>query len=65
MAEKLIPLSTVLDRTGNPSATTLWRLRKRKAFPEPVAISPNRRMWRESEIDAWIAARTQSSNLAA
>ena len=58
MAEKLIPLSEVLDRTGNPSSTTLWRLRKRKAFPEPICISPNRKMWRESDIDLWISTRT-------
>ena len=65
MAEKLIPLSVVLDRTGNPSATTLWRLRKRKAFPEPVSISPNRKMWRESDVNDWIATRGIAAPLAA
>lgn len=65
MTEKLIPLSVVLDRTGNPSSTTIWRLRKCGAFPDPVSISPNRKMWRESEIDAWIAARTNSPEIVA
>lgn len=65
MAEKLIPLSAVLDRTGNPSAATIWRLRKRNAFPEPVSISPNRKMWRETDIDSWIASRTGTPPIAA
>lgn len=65
MPEKLIPLSVVLDRTGNPSSTTLWRLRKVGKFPEPVAISPNRKMWRESDVNAWIASRGPVAPIAA
>jgi len=57
MAEKLIPLATVLERTGHISTTTIWRMRRAKQFPEPVAVSPNRKAWRESEIDAWLEAR--------
>ena len=57
MAEKLIPLATVLERTGHISTTTIWRMRRAKQFPEPVSISPNRKAWREAEIDAWLKAR--------
>ena len=57
MAEKLIPLAIVLERTGFISTTTIWRMRRAKQFPEPVAVSPNRKAWRESEIDAWLKAR--------
>jgi predicted DNA-binding transcriptional regulator AlpA len=34
-------------------------------FPEPVAISPNRKMWRESDVNAWIASRGPVSPIAA
>lgn len=57
MNEKLIPLATVLERTGFISTTTIWRMRRAKQFPEPVAVSPNRKAWRESDIDAWLKAR--------
>lgn len=57
MNEKLIPLATVLERTGHISTTTIWRMRRAKQFPEPVAVSPNRKAWRESDIDAWLKAR--------
>ena len=57
MSEKLIPLATVLERTGYISTTTIWRMRRAKQFPEPVAVSPNRKAWRESEIDNWLKAR--------
>jgi predicted DNA-binding transcriptional regulator AlpA len=61
MTDRLIPLATVLERTGHMSTTTIWRMRRHKAFPEPVAISPNRKAWRESDIDAWIKARAIGS----
>ena len=57
MSEKLIPLAAVLELTGHISVTTIWRMRRAKQFPEPVAVSPNRKAWRESEIDAWLKAR--------
>ena len=61
MAEKLIPLATVLERTGHISTTTIWRMRRAKQFPEPVAVSPNRKAWRESEIDEWLKSRVAGS----
>jgi predicted DNA-binding transcriptional regulator AlpA len=61
MPEKLIPLAAVLERTGHTSATTIWRMRRANTFPEPVAISPNRKAWRETDIDAWVNARTPTS----
>ncbi|MEP6827635.1 MAG: AlpA family phage regulatory protein [Aestuariivirga sp.] len=66
MNEKLIPLATVMERIGHISVTTIWRERRAKRFPEPVAISPNRKAWRESDIDSWIASKlsTPTSNAA-
>ena len=61
MPEKLIPLAAVLERTGHTSASTIWRMRRANTFPEPVAISPNRKAWRETDIDAWVNGRTATS----
>ena len=58
MAERLISLTKVRERIGDISQTTIWRMRRAKQFPEPVAISPNRKAWRESDVDKWIEART-------
>lgn len=37
--------------------TTVWRLRRADAFPDPVPISPHRVAWRECDITAWIERR--------
>ncbi len=57
MAEKFIPISEVKEMTGGISGTTIWRMRLAKQFPEPVSISPNRKAWRKSEIEAWMNNR--------
>jgi prophage regulatory protein len=54
---KLIDFSEVQSRTGNLSRATYWRLRRDHLFPNPVAISPGRKAWRENEINDWIASR--------
>ena len=35
------------------SRVTHYRMRRKGTFPEPVAISPGRKAYRASEIDAW------------
>jgi predicted DNA-binding transcriptional regulator AlpA len=54
--ERLLPWRKVKDLTGL-SRTTAWRLQKAGDFPFPVAISPGRVGWRESELTAWQASR--------
>jgi len=54
---KLIPWSVVEQRTSL-SKPTAWREWRKGRFPKPVKISPQRVAWLESEIDAWIAARS-------
>lgn len=56
--EKLIDFAEVQSRTGKLSKATYWRLRRNRLFPNPVAISPGRKAWLESEINDWIASRT-------
>lgn len=40
------------------SKVHVWRLVKAGQFPAPVAISANRRAWRESDLRAWQTSRT-------
>lgn len=42
------------------SRTTAWRMQKAGDFPRPVAISPKRVGWWESELTAWKASRRDS-----
>ncbi len=39
------------------SATTLWRLVQRGAFPRPIKLSPGAVGWLASEIGEWLAER--------
>jgi prophage regulatory protein len=56
--EKLLDFPEVQFRTGKMSKATIWRLRRAHTFPDPIAISPRRKAWLESDITAWIASRT-------
>lgn len=53
-ADRLLSWREVRVRTGL-SRTTAWRLQNAGAFPRPVALSPGRVGWRETEIAAWTA----------
>ena len=56
--ETLLPFPEVWSRTGKMAKATYWRMRRAHTFPDPIAISPRRKAWRESDITAWIASRT-------
>ena len=43
------------------SETTLWRLRRRGAFPAPVALGERRVAYRETEVREWLASRERRS----
>lgn len=58
IAETLLPFPEVQSRTGKMSKATYWRMRRAHSFPDPIAISPRRKAWRESDITAWIASRS-------
>lgn len=47
---------------GGLAFSTIWRMRQRGEFPEPVQLSPNRVGWRRADIDAWLAARPQAGS---
>ena len=41
--------------------STVYRLMRAGSFPEPLQIGPRAVRWRESEIDAWLAARPRAT----
>jgi len=54
--DRLLAWPAVRDITGL-SRTTAWRMQKTGDFPLPVAVSPGRVCWWESELAAWKIAR--------
>ena len=59
-AERLLSLEAVLRRTAS-KRSTLYGWIKKGLFPPPIRIGPRRVAWRETEVDAWIAARPVAS----
>ena len=57
---RLIPLAAVLDRTSLSDAT-IRRMVDAGSFPKPVKPSPNRKAWREADVNAWIATRVEAA----
>ncbi|BCH01805.1 hypothetical protein MesoLj131b_38040 [Mesorhizobium sp. 131-2-5] len=53
----LIPLHELPTKGINYSRNYIDRLIKDGKFPKPVFLSPRRRAFIESEIDAWVKAR--------
>jgi prophage regulatory protein len=59
--DRIIREQEVRNRTGL-SRTTRWRLIQRKEFPAPVNISDHAVGWKESDIQAWIEARSRAGS---
>lgn len=55
--EGFLSRAEVRELTGL-SATTIWREIRAGRFPEPVALSPNRKAFRASDIAAWARDRS-------
>ena len=60
MAEKLLRRPDVEARVGL-SRSTLYAWMAEDKFPKPVALGARLVAWRESEIDAWLAAREEKA----
>lgn len=56
MAQRLLRLPAVLDRTGC-STTDVYKGMQAGTFPKSVAIGKRSRAWVEAEVDEWIKAR--------
>jgi prophage regulatory protein len=57
--DRLLKMSDVIARLG-VSRSTIWRLTQSGGFPRPVPISPGRKGWLKSQVDAWIANRLRA-----
>ena len=58
--DRLLRLSEVIERTAL-SRSSIYRLMRDGAFPEPLKIGPRAVRWWESEIEAWRAARPRAT----
>lgn len=56
MAERILRRPVVETRTGL-SRSTIYQWMKEGTFPKPVALGARLVGWRESDIEAWMAAR--------
>ena len=56
MADRILRRPDVEARTGL-SRSTLYHWMKEGTFPKPVALGARLVGWRESAIEAWMAAR--------
>jgi len=52
--DKMLPRSQVLLTLGVKSPSTLYELIRRAGFPPAYAISPGRKCWSSSEVQAWL-----------
>jgi predicted DNA-binding transcriptional regulator AlpA len=55
--KRYISYPGLVDKGAVNSRMTLWRMIREHGFPEGIMITPNRRVWDEAEVDAWIASR--------
>lgn len=53
---RYISVKQVADIVGL-SRSTIWRLRSRDLFPEPIRLSPGRVAWSVTDISEWISSR--------
>lgn len=56
MTDSLLTRPEVEGRCGI-SKTTIYRLMRSGAFPEPIPVGARAVRWLESEIDQWISTR--------
>lgn len=60
--KQLDPLNDILrprvvEAVTSLDGSTIWRLRQRREFPEPIRLSPGRVGYRRSDIEQWLASR--------
>ena len=56
---RLLRLSEVIALTGY-SCSSIYRKMRDVSFPEPLKMGARAVRWRESEIEAWLAARPRA-----
>ena len=58
--DRILDAKAVSAKT-NLSRTTLWRLRRIGAFPQPIILSANRVGWPASVVSSWLSDRCLGS----
>ena len=58
--DRLLRLSEVKSRCGL-SRSSLYRMMRNGAFPEPLKVGVRAVRWRESEIEDWLATRPRAT----
>ncbi len=58
--DRLLRLAEVRTRTAL-GRSTIYRKMRDGSFPEPLKIGDRAVRWRESEIEAWLAARPRAT----
>ena len=60
MAHKILRLPKVIERVGF-ARSSIYAFVSRGGFPSPIKIGDRAVGWLDSDIDAWIDARTEQS----
>ena len=63
MAAVLLRFRDLKDRRIVSNHVTLKRWIEREGFPPGRMLGPNTRVWRESEIEAWLDSRPTDNTL--
>ena len=59
MAERFMRLPAVMAKLGI-ARSTVWLFVKQERLPKPIKLSPKVTVWRESEIDSYIANKIRA-----
>jgi prophage regulatory protein len=54
---RLLRITDVAYQTSL-AKSTIWLWVSQGKFPKPLSLSPTIKVWRKSDIDAWIDSRT-------
>jgi prophage regulatory protein len=54
---RLLRIAEVCNQTSL-AKSTIWLWVAQQKFPKPLSLSPTVKVWRKSDIDAWIDSHT-------
>jgi predicted DNA-binding transcriptional regulator AlpA len=61
LLDPLLTTKAVRRDLGAVSDMCLWRWTRKRGFPAPDLVLGNRKYWRRSSIEAWIAEKTRAA----
>ena len=54
---RLLRIAEVCNQTSL-AKSTIWLWVAQQKFPKPLSLSPTVKVWRKSDVDAWIDSHT-------